>query len=439
MAARHFLLAAVTLSTLALAATPPLVRAEDLSASDVDNAKRDLAGVINADGVFVRSGPSENSYQTMKLDKGTAVTVVGLKFNWLKIRPPEGSFAYVPKVYIQRRNDGSVGRASREMIAKVGSSLVMMKIAPMAKVNEGDDVTILGQQDEYFKIKPPEGSVLYVNKQFVNFVKVLPRATDTAAHGSIVENTNGGHDAAPGPATGPSETIAANPTTHPAGETATGPDATPSTQPSADAAAAEFDKLEAEFAATSDKPITDQPIESLIHGYDAVLKQDALPNSMRRVAQVRQATLKLRNEARTEFLATRTSQDKMKERTKALTAEREEIDERIKNNSVELFTAVGTLRGSSIQHAGSTLYRLTDPSTGRTVAYLRATEPKYADLIGQFVGVKGPLTTDPTLNLKIIEAPTSVVTVDPTKVNGSIAAQILPPSLLPKAASTGSE
>ncbi len=106
---------------------------------------------------------------------------------------------------------------------------------------------------------------------------------------------------------------------------------------------------------------------------------------------------------------------------------------------MELYTAVGTLRGSSLQHAGSTLYRLTDPATGRTVAYVRTPEPKYADLIGQFVGVKGALSTDSALNMKIIDSPTAVQTIDPTKVNGSIAAEILPPSLLPKAASTGNE
>ena len=38
----------------------------------------------------------------------------------------------------------------------------------------GDDVTILGTEDEYFKIKPPEGSYLYVDKTFVDPVQVVP-------------------------------------------------------------------------------------------------------------------------------------------------------------------------------------------------------------------------------------------------------------------------
>lgn len=441
MAARHIVLAAVSFASLFLLASPRIF-GEDLPSGDVDNAKHELLGVINAEGVYVRSGPSENSYQTMKLDKGVQVTVVGLKFNWLKILPPQGSFAYVPKVYIDRRNDGSVGRASREVVAKVGSSLNMMKIAPMAKVNEGDDVTIIGEQDEYFKIKPPEGSVLYVSKNFVDFVKVIPKTGDTSDHGPIAQNPgNGATGGQASPPTGGQPT-AENPiagsTTKPAPDQATALAAS-TTQPTAEAASTQFDKLEVQFAAANEKPITEQPLEPLLSGYDAVLKQDALPNSMRRVAEVRLATLKLRNEAKQEFLATKSSQDKMKERSKSLTAEQEEIQERIKSNSVELYTAVGTLRASSLQHAGSTLYRLTDPATGRTVAYLRTPEPKYADLIGQFVGVKGTVSSDSALNMKIIESPVTVQTIDPTKVNGSIAAEILPPSLLPKAASTGNE
>ncbi len=442
MAARHIVLAAVSFASLFLLASPNLFGEDLPSGGDIDNAKHELLGVINADGVYVRSGPSENSYQTMKLDKGVQVTVVGLKFNWLKIRPPEGSFAYVPKVYIDRRNDGSVGRASREVIAKVGSSLNMMKIAPMAKVNEGDDVTIIGEQDEYFKIKPPEGSVLYVSKNFVDFVKVIAKAGETSDHGAVAQNpgagTIGGQASPPTGAQPTPDSAVAGSTTKPTADQATALSAS-TTQPTADAASTQFDQLEARYATASEKPITEQPLEPLLSGYEAVLKQETLPNSMRRVAEVRLATLKLRNEAKQEFLATKSSQDKLKERSKSLVAEQEEIQERIKSNNVELYTVVGTLRGSSLQHAGSTLYRLTDPATGRTVAYLRTPEPKYANLIGQFVGVKGAVSSDSELNMKIIDSPAAVQIIDPTKVNGSIAAEILPPSLLPKAASTGNE
>jgi len=206
----------------------------------------------------------------------------------------------------------------------------------------------------------------------------------------------------------------------------------PSTQP-ADAittATSAFDALEADFKAANEKPIIEQPISQLRVGYEDLLKQDALPASMRRVVEIRIATLKLRDDAKQEFVATKASQEKSAERRKALEAERDEIQDRIKQTEITVYAALGTLRTSSIQRGPQTLYRLTDPSTGRTLAYLRTSDPKYATLLGQFVGVKGTLSVDPALNMKMIDAPTETVAVDQAKINKTITAQVVPPSLM---------
>ncbi len=438
MAARRLLLSAFSLSFLGIVASvaPHVVWADDVapdsgSPSDVENAKRSFVGQINASSVLVRSGPREDAYQTTKLDKGTEVTVIGIKFDWLKIVPPPGSFAYVPKVYIERHGDGTVGRATREITARVGSDLTPVKIAAMAKVEEGDEVQIIGEADEYFKIKPPAGSALWVNKQFVDPVR--PVADPTAPQLAAQPNAT--------PAAAPAADGSVAPATQPSGLQAAAP-AAPTTQPAPDEVAKasdQFDKLESEYSAATDKPITEQPVAELQSGYEAVLKVDALPDSMRRIAEVRVATLKMRNEAKQEYLAFKQTQDKSAERRKRAGAEQEEIEARVKQNSVTLYAAVGTLRTSSIQHAGATLYRITDPETGRTVAYIRSIDAAPAAFLGQFVGVKGTITTDDALNLKMIDNPTAVEPVDQSKVNGSVAAQILPPSLFPRSseASTG--
>src|SRR5437870_10093343 len=84
------------LSAAVFAAAPAVVFAADEAAAPaVDNSKVSFAGVVNSNAVYVRSGPGENYYATLKLEKGAQVTVVGLKFDWLKIVPPDGSFSYV--------------------------------------------------------------------------------------------------------------------------------------------------------------------------------------------------------------------------------------------------------------------------------------------------------------------------------------------------------
>ncbi len=421
----------------------------DQAAPDVANAKFKFAGVVNSNSVYVRSGPGENYYPTLKLDKGAAVTVVGIKFDWLKILPPEGSFSYVAKVHVERRGDGSVGRVSRpDLLVKAGSTLNTLKYAVQAKLNEGDDVHILGEQDEYFKITPPKDAYLYVNKQFVDPVKPIAvvaaadqgeghAAADTAAvastDGAIAPTADTHATATPetAVAAGVSSNNAAN--DQPAAPT-TQATASANKGPTSDVL---FDQLEAEFLTASKQPLDQQPVAALLTRYQALTSNADLPDSMRRISDRRIATLKLRGEALTELTAARAADAEAAKRQQARVAEQQELEERIKKDDVTVFTAVGTLRTSSLQNSNQMLYRLTDPNTGRTIVYLRSNDDKLAGLMGQFIGVSGDVTTDS--DMKII-APTAFEKIDQNLVGTKIAARMIPPSLLSGAsASTGNQ
>src|SRR5581483_4002228 len=90
MSSRSMIVAAA-LSLAVFGSSNALVRAQeapapaDQSQPDSENARFKVAGVVNANAVQVRSGPGAGYYATMKLDKGANVTVVGTKFEWLKI------------------------------------------------------------------------------------------------------------------------------------------------------------------------------------------------------------------------------------------------------------------------------------------------------------------------------------------------------------------
>ena len=118
------------------------------------------------------------------------------------------------------------------------------------------------------------------------------------------------------------------------------------------------------------------------------------------------------------------------ERMKALRAEHDELTERIKAHPVTSYAAVGVLRMSSLQQAGTTLYHLTDPTTFRTVVYIRTSDPKYTDLLEKFVGVRGPITGDATARHAVRRAdPRSRWSTRP-KVGNGITAAITPASML---------
>jgi hypothetical protein len=201
------------------------------------------------------------------------------------------------------------------------------------------------------------------------------------------------------------------------------------TQPTAEIT---FDKLEKDFETASSKPIEQQPVAELLKSYDQLIKDPQLPESMRRVADYRAQVLKVRAEAREQFILVQQQQEEAKKKIQALHAEREEIAQNIEKNDVKIYTAVGTLRTSSIQPGGATLYRLTDPQNGRTVCYLRSDDAKYGGMIGQFIGVNGELSTDASLGLKVV-SPTDSAQVDPNQLFRGVGSQIVPPSLLPQA------
>lgn len=120
---------------------------------------------ITGDRVNVRCGPGTNYRALTKLNKGDRVVVVGKKGEWFKIEPPEKVIFLVDKRYVNRF-DGT-GKVLRD-----GLSVWSGRTAQDAKVGylkKGQKVTIVGDEDRWYKIKPPEGTVLYVFGRYVAF------------------------------------------------------------------------------------------------------------------------------------------------------------------------------------------------------------------------------------------------------------------------------
>jgi len=423
MATRPTLLS--VLFTAALFFIGGQIRAEELP-PQVENSKFQFSGQINANAVLIRSGPSDNYYITTKLDKGTPVTVVGIKFEWLKIVPPEGSFSVVAKNLVTR-DEGpgkNTGRINGENVnVRAGSSVVPLKVTVQCKLARGAEVTILGEDDAYFHIKPPPDAYLYVHQKFVEPVKQVAAATP------------------PKPAK-PIEKPIEKPADENNIEIAKLPEKPieslsnqiiaikppPTTQPIA--IQAEFDRLESEFAATAGKGLEDMPIPQLLAGYEGLLKDDHLPGTMRRVATAKAASLKVKSKAREELIASRKNVQDSDSKIAALRGEREGIQLRLADQIIA-YTAVGQLQASTLQVGAQTLYRLTDPANGRTLCYVRSNDAKFGTFLEKFVGVKGELVSETQLTVKALLA-TDIAAVDPSEVSRKISAQIIPPSLLTK-------
>jgi hypothetical protein len=504
-----FIGAAASLAVFAMPMPVFAQAADDPAIKEVENSKFSTSGVIMSNAVFVRCGPGDNYYPTLKLDKGAKVKVVGAKFDWLKVVPPDGSFCYVARLYVDRHGDGTVGRVNKDSInVRAGSALSALKIGILCELNQGEEVEILGEEQEYFKIKPPSKAYLYINKKFVEpdpdakpVVQVakadppaVPAAPTDGGGTKVTEppvkpDVPANPDFAPGnPAPADAgkpdpvkqdapktvDTVPSNPLV---GETPAKPDVKPTdagtpvpptdvdagtpkpegprfevskpqvkpetvkpepVKPAAppidvstpELAEAAYDRAETQFMATRTQALDQQPLESLKQQFEAIAQADALPESLRRLADSRLATVKLRFEAQTELIKARQSQSELKQKQMALEAEQQELQKRIAETSVRVYTAIGTLQPSSLQQGQGTLFRITDPATGRTVCYIRSNDAKTVTLIGQFVGVKGALQDEARLGARVI-TPTEVTACDPGKVHQTITARIIPPSLMP--------
>jgi SH3-like domain-containing protein len=396
-----------------------LVRAEDIQ-PQVENSKFQFSGQTNANAVLVRSGPSDNYYITTKLDKGAPVTVVGIKFEWLKIVPPEGSFSVVAKNLVTRDEGKNTGRISGENVnVRAGSSVVNLKVTVQCKLPKGTEVTIVGEDDAYYQIKPPPDAYLYVHQKFVDPLKQVDNVAAAKPAKPIekpIEKEKDNIEIASLPDK-PIESLANN---------IVAIKQPPTTQPIA--IEAEFDRLEAEYAATSGKGLEDMPIAQLLAGYEGLLKDDHLPSTIRRVATAKAASLKVKQTAREELLASRKNLQDSDSKIAALRGEREGIQQRLADNIIA-YTAVGTLQASTLQVGSQTLYRLTDPANGRTLCYVRSNDARFGTFLEKFVGIKGELVSETQLTVKALLA-TEIAAVDPAQVSTKVSAQIIPPSLL---------
>jgi hypothetical protein len=445
----------LSVSALSISLAPPAF-AQD--AAELEMADFQFSSVITADNVYVRSGSSESDYPVVKLSKGDIVIAVGRKFDWVKILPPENTYCLVGKAWIEKRGDGTVGRVrdeSANVNVRLASNLNNMITKVGMQLHGGADVKILGEQDEYFKIAPPAGTFMWVHQKFVEPVKrvevvsnngqleVRPLDPNAAATtpanttsgtpadttGEVASTTGQQPDTSTGAATPDNTTVASTDTPG------------PTTVPAATVAAGEkeFDALETRFDEASKLPLEQQPLDELLTGYEKVVAAKQIPESMLRLAEFRVKGLKIRKEALAQMIETRDLQAKLAAEAKPLVAEGGEITQRLEEARIKQFSAVGTLRQSALPYGGRTLYRLTDPATGRTVVYVNTDDANVIKLEGMFIGIRGEVTEDTNRRIKFIQ-PREVEQVDPAGlVKGSITSTLTPPSLLPSSASAKPE
>lgn len=129
-------------------------------------------GVINADDVYVRSGPGQDYYPTEKLKKGEVVEVYRHDpGGWYAVRPPASSYSWVSARYVRETGDGLLEVTMDGVVARVGSTLNQARDVWQVKLRKGELLEMLdpgpSESGAWYRVAPPSGEFRWVYGRYV--------------------------------------------------------------------------------------------------------------------------------------------------------------------------------------------------------------------------------------------------------------------------------
>jgi hypothetical protein len=427
-----------------------------------------FAATITTDGTLVRSAPNlETGYPFGSLAKGQTVTVVETQPGWVRVRTEGTSFegwgGYVPAL------PGVALSADGKSIKITGTAPInapngTAEFNPdrswkaIGYLTTGDELpvleTIKGERDTFYAVPLGGKTSGWIADSAITAVDgnapKTPEATGNggAATGTTTDNNNNNNNTATGttapPNTDSSTTTgadtegAANTTdggaTNETGTTTGGTAETtpvakkpvpkavpPATPTAAQLARAKFNEVEAKWQTISKNECSMQDLEEIREGFLAVNRDQTALATTRKNALSRSIAVAQLMELRTlKARANEVSQRAQMQKQEVVDLEKWLL-------ARQQYTAIGVLNASVVYDGERLprLYRLQDPVSGHTTAYLMEDpELKLSSMLGLVVGVKGNEGFDESLRRTIITPKTVAVLQTGTETEIATPAQV---------------
>jgi len=122
---------------------------------------------VTGSQIYVRSGPSQSHYPTGQIPQGYAVEVYRHDGDgWCAVRPPEGSFSWLPSHQVRPTNAGIVEVVDDHVVARVGSTLSPSRSAVQVLLPKGERMELIpvNENDDprWVRIAAPAGEFRWV-------------------------------------------------------------------------------------------------------------------------------------------------------------------------------------------------------------------------------------------------------------------------------------
>ncbi|WP_425615380.1 hypothetical protein NA78x_005297 [Anatilimnocola sp. NA78] len=144
---------------------------------------------VTVERTNIHSGPSKRFYPTDELFIGDEVEVYRREgTSWLGVRPPQGSFSWVPADCVEETDDEGVFRVLIETQSWIGTLFPSVKEHKyQVKLRPGELIEVTGQKtvqtaegnETWLKIAPPAGEFRWIHTSQVS--RTPPRAEELAA------------------------------------------------------------------------------------------------------------------------------------------------------------------------------------------------------------------------------------------------------------------
>ncbi len=400
----------------ALAAAPAFFVAQGAFAQTTPAPARPstFAATINADATVVRCAPNaESGYAFGSLSAGQTVTVVETQTGWVRVRTEGNAFSgwggYVPAL-------------PGVTLSADGKTITISKTAPINAPNDsadfnpdrsskaigyltdGDTLPVLevlkGEHDTYYAVPLSAKTSGWIAESAITRLNVetpKPEGVTTEIVKPVVVQTDEAKPESTEPAADDDSNIKK---ITKAIITPTKP-AVPAVPTAAQMARAKFTELENTWQKLTKENCSVADLQELHTGFVAITQDTTAMAATRRNALTRSTQIASILELRALKARMQDVEVKQVDKTQELADLKAWVDARPRYDAVGVLNASLVYDGVRLPR----LYRLQDPTSGFTTAYLQE-DPAHelSSMLGLMVGVKGPVHFDESLRRNLITA-----------------------------------